>query len=226
MASHKRIRRRFWTKQEDARLRQLYPRRKTQEIAQLLGKSICSVFYRAGRLKLRKTAKYMASPEACRLRRGDHPGIAFQFKSGHVPANKGLRRPGWSPGRMAETQFKKGNHPHTWKPMGTTRVTKDGYLERKASDTGRPRRDWIGEHVLLWRKAHGRIRPGHAVVFQDGNKRNIVLRNLECITRRELLRRNKIHHYPPELKETILLVGKLRRAIEKKEQSHGQKQAV
>jgi hypothetical protein len=47
---------------------------------------------------LRKSAEYLAGPEACRLQRGDSVGARTRFSAGHVPANKGLRRPGYFPG--------------------------------------------------------------------------------------------------------------------------------
>ncbi|EMM6737362.1 HNH endonuclease, partial [Pseudomonas aeruginosa] len=42
------------------------------------------------------------------------------------------------------TRFKKGQKPHTWLPVGSTRISADGYLQRKISDTGYPPRDWKG----------------------------------------------------------------------------------
>jgi hypothetical protein len=114
---------------------------------------------------------------------------------------------------MAETQFKPGVRPHTWKPIGSRRLTKDGYLQRKISDTGYPPRDWVGEHILLWAKAHGPIPKGHALIFKDRNKSNICLDNLELITRRELMRRNTIHNYPPELVDVIRLGAALKRQL-------------
>jgi hypothetical protein len=85
-----------------------------------------------------KSEAYLASPAACRLRRGDNIGAPYRFTKGHVPANKGLRRPGWGPGRMKETQFRKGERQgravKLYKPIGTERVSKDGYTERKIND--------------------------------------------------------------------------------------------
>lgn len=164
---------------------------------------------------LKKSEAYLASPAACRLRRGDNVGAAHRFAPGHVPANKGLRRPGWSRGRMAETQFKPGNKPHTWKPVGSTRYSKDGYLQRKVSETGYPPRDWVGEHILMWQKAHGPVPPGFAVCFRDGNKTHRTLDNFELISRAELMRRNTIHNFPPDLTDVIRLNGALRRRLRK-----------
>ncbi|RTB85627.1 HNH endonuclease signature motif containing protein, partial [Pseudomonas aeruginosa] len=101
------------------------------------------------------------------------------------------------------TRFKKGQKPHTWLPVGSTRISADGYLQRKISDTGYPPRDWKGIHILLWEEHFGPIPTGHCVCFKDNNKQNVVIDNLELITRAERMRRNSIHRYPPELKSAI-----------------------
>nr|WP_288356107.1 HNH endonuclease signature motif containing protein [uncultured Pseudomonas sp.] len=89
------------------------------------------------------------------------------------------------------------------------RFSKEGYLQRKVTDTGYPPRDWKGVHILLWEEAHGPVPSGHCLAFRDGNKRNITLENLELITRAERMRRNTIHRYPPELKGAIRTLGRL-----------------
>ncbi len=115
------------------------------------------------------------------------------------------------------TRFKKGQKPHTWLPVGSTRVSADGYLQRKISDTGYPPRDWKGIHILLWEEHFGPIPTGHCVCFKDNNKQNVVIDNLELITRAERMRRNSIHRYPPELKSAIRVISKLKRTIQEVE---------
>src|ERR1700733_9732273 len=95
-----------WTPRHEKLLRALYPHTATGEVARRVGHSLLATYRWAKKLGLRKTLEYMNSPAACRLRRGDHVGRGFWFQKGHVPANKGLRRKGYAPGRMAETQFK------------------------------------------------------------------------------------------------------------------------
>jgi len=180
------------------------------------------VYGKAAELGLRKTAEYLASPEACRLRReGDmHPGKDFQFKPGHVPANKGLRRPGYAPGRMREGQFKKGERrgraAEVYQPIGTERISRDGYLERKINEERPFQKRWRAVHLLEWEETHGPVPPGHAVAFKNGDKTDIRLDNLELITRAELMRRNIVHNLPPELKTVIQLSGALKRVIRRK----------
>lgn len=212
---------RLWSTDDDERMRREFPHRPTGDVAGELGRSATAVSARAAILGLSKSAEYLASPHACRLRRGDHVGAAFRFQAGHVPANKGLRRPGWHRGRMKETQFQPGNlNGHAkdrHRPVGSTRLV-DGYVYRKVSDV----RDvpwtvnWKPEHVLLWTAARGPIAPGHALAFTNGDRTDVRLDNLECITRRELLARNSVHHLPKPLADTIRLLGALTRQIRKR----------
>jgi HNH endonuclease len=217
--------RRAWRDWELDCLRTLYPTTPTKTLSHTLSRSESSIYGKAATLGLRKSAEYLDGPDACRLRRGDPVGAAFRFRPGHIPANKGLRRPGWSRGRMAETQFKPGNKPHTWKPIGSTRFSKEGYLQRKVSDTGYPPRDWVGVHVLMWEEEHGPVPEGHAVAFKDRHKANICPGNLELVSRAELMRRNTIHNYPPELAGVIRLSASLKRKLRSLDEEHTDRSA-
>lgn len=205
--------RRRWNDAELAIIRERYADTPTAELAREFNRPVYSVYNAAERLGLNKSAEFMASPAACRLRRGDQVGKAYRYPKGHVPANKGKRRPGWSPGRMSETQFKKGQSTNIM-PLGATRLI-DGYLYRKTREIPNVphTRNWELEHYLIWAKVHGPVPTGHVLVFKDGNKAHIALDNLEVITRADLARRNSIHHLPEDLKEVIRLNASLKRRI-------------
>lgn len=199
-----------WTKGERASLRLRYPNEPTANIARDLGRSVNSVYGKAYSMGLAKSAEYLAGPQAHRL--DGKIGAAHRFPRGNTPWNKGTKF--CAGGRSAETRFKKGNRPHTWAPIGTERVTtKDQFLVRKVTDTGCQRVDWVPVHRLLWIEHHGPIPKNHVIAFRDGDKRNIVIENLECLTRRENMLRNTIHHYPKELADTMRLKGTVTRAI-------------
>lgn len=211
---------RKWTPSEVERLKQFYPRFSGGTLEIVFRRPVEQIYRKANQLGLKKSEEYLASPLACRLRHGDQVGKKTQFKQGHEPFNKG--RKGWQAGgRAPETQFKKGQRPKTWVPIGTEVADRDGYLKRKIKDDttpGQSRFNWKYVHVLLWEEHTGtEIPKGHAVVFKDGNKQNLCIENLELLSRGELMRRNTIHRYPPELKQAIRLVGKLKRTIEAKE---------
>lgn len=208
---------RLWSAKDDALLRKRYPHESPQSLAAELRRSVSSVYHRAWQFGLKKSAEYLASPAACRLRRGDNVGAKYRFAKGNVPANKGLRRPGYGPGRMKETQFKKGQNGWNWRPVGSQRLV-DGYLYTKVSDRRRVpwTRNWKPTHVLLWEKHHGRVPRGHALAFRNGDRTDIRLENLALLSRRELMARNTIHNLPKELANTILLLGALKRQINRK----------
>jgi hypothetical protein len=229
-AGARRQTRKMWTPEEDGTMRREFPTRPSKEVAELLGRGIFSILGRASKLGLRKDPEYLRGCLAeCRRRTSTHPSsIAGRFPKGHVPANKGLRRPGYPPGRMRETQFKKGHHNEhgfrPWVPIGSLRVNADKYLERKVREEGRGAQRWRAEHSLIWERQHGPVPPGHIVVFKDRDRRHVDLKNLECITLAENMRRNTIHRRrPPELKKAIYAMIQVKR-ITMREKKNGQKQ--
>lgn len=214
--------RRPWSADDDALIRALYPDTPTAELARRLNRSLSSVYQRSQTLGLHKSAAYLASPAAGRT--NGRQGIGTRFEKGHAPANKGLRRPGYAPGRMRETQFKPGQRGSRWMPIGSTRVV-GGYEYTKTSDIRSTKggrgfvpwtRNWQPTHVLLWEAKHGPLPKGHAVAFKNGDKRDIRLDNLELITRGDLMRRNTLHNLPKPLAQTYQLIGALNRKINRK----------
>lgn len=115
----------------------------------------------------------------------DNAGVPYRFPKGHVPANKGKK--GVSYPGMEATQFKKGNLPQTWKPVGTETVRGDGYTWVKVAEPNK----WREKHRLIWEKTNGPVPAGHAIIFADGNKQNVTMENLMLITRAQLARLNQ-----------------------------------
>ena len=138
-------------------------------------------------------------------------GLTGRFKKGHIPANKGTHPP--TVGRMAETQFKKGNLPGNTKPIGYERITKDGYIEVKIKM--RPSHPSCNDnfkfkHRLVWEEAHGPIPKGYKLTFLDGNKQNCVLENLALVTEAEHLQmtRQSLRSENPQFTETGILIAR------------------
>ena len=210
--------RRFWTKADDRQLRVLYPHQPSADVAKTIGRSLSATYGRAGTLRLRKTAAYLASPAACRLRRGEHVGKAFWFPKGHVPANKGLRRPGWGPGRMKETQFKKGGRSPRWPaedyPVGALRINTDGQLDIKIKEGPRA---WYCMARWVWIAERGPIPKGGVIRALNGDPHDTRIENLRLTTRGELMRENTYHRYPKEITRLIQLRGALQRQINRRE---------
>lgn len=137
------------------------------------------------------------------------------FPKGNRPWNAGLK--GWQAGGRARlTQFKKGNKPQTWRPVGSERMTDDGTLMRKVSDTRNKKRDWKPVKDLVWMAKHGRIPRGWFVVHRNRDRNDFRLRNLKLVDRAENMRRNTYHRYPKEIARLIQLRGALNRQINKR----------
>lgn len=223
--------RRFWTPVDHAELRELYPHIRTDAVARILGRSTCSINWQVTKLGLKKTPEYLASPDACRFRRGGEVGKAYRFRPGQPPPNNGLRRPGWFSGRMRETQFKKGSRSgasaahHV--PIGSTRLV-EGYVMLKVADVPNVPYtvNWKLLHALNWERANGRPLPAdHCLRFRDRNRQNCELGNLELITRRENMRRNSLHNYPKPIVRAVLARGALNRRINRMTRERGEQHA-
>lgn len=119
---------------------------------------------------------------------GLRSGLDFRFKKGHQVWNKGMK--GINIGGK-ETQFKKGYKPFNYKPVGTERINRDGYVMVKVSDEGPWHHRWKLKHKLIWENAYGPIPKGHAILFADGNKQNLNLDNLILVSRSQLAMLNK-----------------------------------
>jgi len=195
---------RAWTDTEIAALRSLFPDMPNDSIAAALGRTDRAIKSMAQYLGLKKSAEY-------------HQKYTSRFQAGHTSWNKGKK--GWKAGgRSAETRFKPGRDPktaHNYLPIGTVRERDDGYLERKYTDDQSlyPAARWKLCHVECWEQHHGPVPENHVVAFINGDRRDIRIDNLECISRAELMARNTVHTLPKELAELCQLRGALNRQI-------------
>lgn len=228
-----RSRRQIWSPDEIALLRAIYPDSTDAELERTFRRPIGKIYQAAQRFGVRKSARYYAEKQQAAGRLLARAGAASRYPSGHVPANKGLRRPGWAAGRMRETQFKKGRPAHearNYVPIGTEKVDpKRQVLMRKITDdpTIFPVKRWKPVHVLVWEAAHGPVPAGHICVFKPGRKTfvsaEITADRLEVITLADNMRRNTIHaRLPAPLKRAVMTLGQLNRRIREKEERHAQ----
>lgn len=225
--NHARMR---WTPDAEQLLRDCYPDTATATLAERFGCSAHQIYRKAYDMDLKKSAAYLASEQACRLRRGGSVGAASRFAPGGEPWNKGLKGSTGTHPNSRATQFKPGRRAeqaHNYKPIGSHRINADGALERKVSDDPSlaPARRWVGVHRLVWQEANGPIPAGHLVHFKRGMATNeldqITLEKLECVSRQEHMRTHTYHQYGPEVAGLVTLRGALTRQINKREK--GQK---
>ena len=220
---------RYWTEQELATLRELYPHQRTADIAAKLGIDLQLVYRRASLLGLRKSEAFSASDKSGRIFKGGTLGQKTQFSPGQKPWNTGTHYV--AGGRSAETRFKKGQMAgaaqRNYVPIGTLRISKDGYLERKMTDDQSlyPARRWTFVHRIVWEQANGPIPAGHMVVFRKGQFTNdvelLTADRLECISRAENARRNNMWRNDPEMMKLYQLKGQITRQVNRiKETQH------
>lgn len=165
---------------------------------------------------------------ALRKRKGWRTGRTGQYAPGQEPLNKGKRcapgRGGRHPNARA-TQFRKGDRSgvarELYKPIGTERLTKDGYRQRKVHDGLPMHSRWQLVQRIEWEKLNGPIAPGYALKCLNGDKLNTDPTNWELVSRGVLARLNggrfrktlAFDDAAPEVKPTVLALAKLRQAI-------------
>ena len=111
-------------------------------------------------------------------------GRTGRFQKGCIPNNgcirEGERR---SPG----TEFKKGQRPHNWLPVGSEIIRGDGHIWRKIAEPNR----WRQKHVLIWEAANGPRPRGKVLIFADGDRLNVSLDNLLLVSKAQNAVMNK-----------------------------------
>ena len=219
--------RRLWTDTEIKVLKRFYADMPAAAIAAALSRPVTQIYGKAKKLGLAKSEAFLNGPHSGRLTDGT-VGVSGRFQPGIVPWNKGKPGSAGFHPNSRRTQFKKGEMrgaaQHNYVPIGTTRISKDGYLEIKANDDHPvPVRRWVAVHRVVWEAEHGPISKGHIVCFRPGMRtavlEEITVDRLECMTQADNMRRNSLHNYPKEIAQAIQLRGALNRRINR-EQKH------
>lgn len=202
--------RKKWTNKEIKMLRKLYPNNYTQWVAQEMGRSVSSVYGMVNILGLHKSEEFRLAElkrQADKLR---IVGAPSRYKKGHVPDNKGKKMSPEHYEKLKPTMFRKGQSGNTKAPVGTTRTTKDGYLEMKVADPNK----WQALHRMMWEDTFGPIPKGKIVRFRTSDKSNYDPINLELLDMKENMARNTIARFPKELRQVMNLTKKLNKIIE------------
>lgn len=173
---------------------------------------------------------------ALRKRRGWKTGRSGRFEPGAVSHNKGKRCPEGTGGRhpnAVATQFKHGERRGVavalHKPVGTERVSKDGYRERKIHDGLPLQSRWRAIHLIAWEAVHGPVPPGHCLKCLDGDRSNVDAANWVAIPRALLPRLNggkatttiAYDSAAPEVKAAVLTAARVAQAMAEVRQAKG-----
>lgn len=137
--------------------------------------------------------------------------IGGRFEKGHKTFNKGKKWSDYmnenSQKNCRKTTFKKGNQPHNHRPVGSERITKDGYLEIKIAEPNK----WQQKHRFIYEQKFGKIPKGKKLIFLDGNRMNVVLDNLQIISNEQSLIMNQNHYFTKhkDITRTGIIVSKV-----------------
>lgn len=200
----------FWSNEELEYLHANYADNFTEDVAKALNKSVKSVYAKAYSLDIRKSKAHhdkVMEKTSIRIREG---AKIHRYAKGHQPANKGKKMRAETYAKVAPTMFGIGHRPYNFRPVGSERITKDGYLERKVANP----KTWRAVHVLVWEAAYGPVPVKHKIIFKDNNQLNNELSNLECISYADAMRRNSIVRYPADLRFAMRTLKKLKKQIE------------
>lgn len=160
-------------------------------------------------------------------RNGWMTGRTGSFEKGQVPLNKGVKCAPGTGGlhpNARRTQFKGGVRQGVavklYKPIGTERMSKDGYRERKIHDGMPLQSRWRAVHLIEWEAVNGPLPKGYALKCL-GDRLNTDPSNWTAIPRAMLPRLAGGNRYnrklafddaPAELKPVVLAVAKVEHA--------------
>lgn len=150
-----------------------------------------------------------------------------QIEKGATSWNKGRKMPpgkGGNHPNARRTQFKKGMRQGVatklYKAIGTERLSKEGYLERKIHDGMPLQSRWRAVHLIRWEEKNGKLPKGHCLKCLDDDRLNTDPDNWAAIPRGALpfLNGHRGHNYkemPAELKPAVLALARLKHAKSK-----------
>lgn len=196
MAVHK------WSEEEIEFIRKIYPYHENKEISKMVKEKFGFDVSATNLLNVRNKYKIpkKAIPNSGCYRKGD------------VPWNKGKGMSDETREKVKKTWFKKGEIPKNHRPVGSTRITVDGYTEIKIAEPNK----WALYHRYIYEKAHGvKLAKNEAVIFADGDKSNFDIDNLVKVSRANLLylNNNDLIFDDPELTKTGVNVSKVAEKI-------------
>ena len=133
-------------------------------------------------------------------------GRTGRFQKGQEPPNKGKK--GICAAGCEKTWFKKGHIPANYRPVGSERVNKDGYIEVKVADPNK----WRLKHRVVWEAVNGKISKGYIIIFRDNDKTNTDINNLMPIKQgtHAVLNHTGLCEYSVEFKETAVRIAELK----------------
>lgn len=152
--------------------------------------------------------------KALLAKNGWRNGRDTKCKPGQPSWNKGRRISEEVRSKLEPTMFKPGSKPWNWRPVGSTRVNVEGYIEIKTAEPNK----WEHMHKVVWREQYGMIPAGKCLIFKDGNRENCSIENLMLVskTAHSIMNKKKLRSNTAELTETGALLAELMGAQNKR----------
>lgn len=167
------------------------------ELGRVLGRHPDRIATKAHRMGLKKDKGFLIEQAKKRPNSG-------QFKKGFTSFNKGKKLSQETKDKLKATMFKRGNRPHNTLNVGDER--EDGYSWVKVAEPN----VWKLKHHVAFGEE---VPAGFKVIFIDGNKRNFERSNLALISDADLMRQNTNQRFPPELRNLIRTLNKLKKRV-------------
>lgn len=160
-------------------------------------------------------------------RKGLTNGLQTAFHKGHIPMNKGKK---WDEFLTPEQQercrkgcYKKGNRPHTWRPVGTIIIRNDkhrvgkGYRWIKVQDLHGTDNFMLYARYVYEQHHNVKLKTSDLIVHLDGDPLNDNIENLMLVHAEENGILNKSYRGidDPDLKKASVLTVRLGRKIKK-----------
>lgn len=187
----------------------------------MLGVSVKRIWSKAGALKLKKSAAYWirTKRELSERAKSNIGLIAHQMKPGDTPWNIGKSYiPG---GRCSSHWFRKGDPSKRWNledyAIGALRIDRTGDFQIKVANN-----HWESMGRYAWfLKTRRWPRKDCVVLRKNGDHFDVRDENLECVTRKTLIRRNSYWtRYPREVARLFQLKGAIKRQVNRIRKAH------
>jgi hypothetical protein len=189
---------RIWTLEENTILTEKYPDALTTDLLVLLpGRTIKSITHHACLLGIHKSDLFHASGLGGRICSNNDIGLETRFAKKMAGWNKGKKQTDYMSAENIEKtkigRFKKGQDPHNTVPIGTERLSKDGYVEvkiRHLKNGDANNKNFVSKHRMIYEKHFGPIPDNCNVEFIDGDRRNFEPSNYVRRTKTENFLKN------------------------------------
>lgn len=184
-----------WTIEEKEYLKEIVPGKHYKEILDLMNKRFSDRNFTQSQLK--------GAINRYKL----NTGFTGRFAEGSTPPNKGTK----GICKSNKTSFKKGQKAINHRKVGSERVNVYGYTEVKVAEPSK----WVLKHKLVWEENNGPIEEGNVVIFGDGDRSNLDIKNLILITNKQLLmlNRKKLIQNDADLTRTGVIIADIYQKI-------------